>query len=283
MDSVVHTCADLTEEHIAHLEKVQEKLGILADLSRADVLMYCPHSSERAVVVSQARPHSILPIHDELLVGRQIGFADEPDVIRALAEGHRGFTEVRRGAGRRQSTTEGAPTVQETYPVRDGDGQVIAAVCIETNLIERERHRRRSKVFQRALRQFQRMVLAGRLGDVESLTPFAEHDGVLVVDTQHRIQYVSGIATSMYRKLGYAADLLKRYVEDLELDDNSLVIESLVTGQCVEREIEVRDLIWIKKAIPIFAPRRGMRWWAQDDKVPWRLESTLVTIHDRTE
>lgn len=283
MDSVVHTCEDLTQEHIAYLGEIQARLGILADLSRADVAMYCPLSSERAVVVAQVRPHSILPIHDESLVGRQVSFVDEPNVLRTLAEGHRGFTEVRRGVGTRQSPTEGAPTVQETYPVRDVDERVIAAVCIETNLIERERHRRRSKVFQRTLRQFQRMVLAGRLGDIDGLTPFAEHDGVMVVDAQHRIQYVSGIATSMYRKLGYAADLLKRYVEDLELDDSSLVIESLVTGKCYEREIQVRDLIWVKKAIPIFVPRRGLRRQARQDKASWRLESVLVTIHDETD
>jgi two-component sensor histidine kinase len=280
MDSVVHTCEDLTEEHIAYLEKIQGDLGILADLSRADVAMYCPLSSDRAVVVAQARPHSILPIHDESLIGRQVGFADEPDVIRALAEGHRGFTEVRRGVGRRRLPTEGAPTVQETYPIRDVDGQVIAALCIETNLIERERHRRRSRVFQRTLKHFQRMVLAGKLGNTDGLTSFAEHDGVMVVDSQHRIQYVSGIATSMYRKLGYAADLLKQYIEDLELDDSSSVIESLVSGECSEREIQVRDLIWVKKAIPIFVPRRRLR---RREPASWRLEGALVTIHDETD
>ncbi len=241
MDSVVHACEDLTEENIAYLEEIQGSLGILADLSRADVVMYCPLNAERAVVVAQAMPHSILPIYDESLVGRQVGFADEPDVMRALAEGRRGFTEVRRGVGRRQSPPEGAPTVQEIYPIWDAEAEVIAAVCIETNLIERERHRRRSKVFQRALKQFQRMVLAGQLAKVDQLTPFAEHDGMMVVDAQHRIQYVSGIATSMYRKLGYVGDLLKRYIEDLEPDDSSLVLEALVTGECYEREIQVRD------------------------------------------
>ena len=36
------TCENLTQEDIAFLEKLEENLGILADLSRADVLMYCP-------------------------------------------------------------------------------------------------------------------------------------------------------------------------------------------------------------------------------------------------
>ena len=283
MDSVVHACEDLTEEHIAHLEKLQESLAILADFSRADVIMYCPLNPERAVVAAQFRPHSILPIYEQSLVGRQVGFADEPEVMRALTEGHRGFSEVRRRIGKRRSPAEGAPTVRETYPICDAEGKIIAAVCIETNLIERERHRRRSKVFQRSLRQFQQMVLAGQLRGVGDLTSFAEHDGVMVLDAQHRIQYISGIATSMYRKLGYAGDLLKRYVEDLEPDDNSLVLEALVNRQCYERELRIRDLIWVKKAIPIFVPRRGLRRRVRNDKTPWRLEGALVAIHDQTD
>jgi two-component sensor histidine kinase len=283
MDSVVHSCEHLTKEHIAYLEETEQKLGILADLSRADVTMYCPLPNERAVVVSQVRPHSILPIHEESLVGRQVGFTDEPDIMRALTEGRHGFTEVRRGRAYRQSSVQGAPIVQETYPLLDPQGQVLAALCIETNLIERERHRRRSKVFQRVLKQFQRMVLTGQLRHVGRLTPFGEHDGAMVVDAQHRIQYVSGIATSMYRKLGYVGDLLKWYVEDLELDDNSPVLDAMVTGECFEREIQVHDLIWVKKAIPIFAPRRGLGSLFQNGETPWRLESVLVTIHDETE
>jgi two-component sensor histidine kinase len=283
MDSVVHACEGMTEENVARLEKLRGSLAILADLSRADVVMYCPVSPERAVAVAQVRPHSILPIHDESLVGRHVGFVDEPAVMRALVEGHRGSSEVRRGAGRRQSLTDGAPTVQETYPIWGAGSEVVAAVCIETNLIERERHRRRSKVFRRALKQFQRMVLAGQLENIDQLMPFGEHDGVMVVDAQHRIQYVSGIATSMYRKLGYAGDLLKRYIEDLEPDDYSPVLEALVTGECCERETKVRDLIWVKKAIPLFAPRRGLLRRGTEENGPWRLEGALVAIHDETD
>lgn len=283
MDNVVHECKSLTQEDIAVLEKIDGDLGILADLSRADVLMYCPLTPTRAVVVSQARPHSILPIYDETLVERQVTATDEPAVLRALAEGRRVLTEVRREVGTRRSLTQRAPIVQETYPVHGENGQAIAAICIETNLIERERHRRRSKVFQRALKLFQETVLAGWLFDTEQLTPFAEHDGVMVVDAQHRIQYVSGIATSLYRKLGYAGNLLKRRIEDLDLDDCSLVLQALEEQRCFEGEIQIRDLIWIKKAIPIFSPARRKRWPFYQPLALQRLEGVMVIIHDATD
>jgi two-component sensor histidine kinase len=282
MNSVVHTCENLTQKDMAVLEKIEAHLGILADLSRADVLIYCPLGQQRAVVVSQASPHSILPIYSEPQVGREVTFADEPAVIYALTEGRRSATEVHRAIGDKHSAAERAPVVQEIHPVR-GEERVVAAICIETNLIERERHRRRSKVFQRALKRFQETVLAGALHSQDPLTPFSEHDGVLVVDAQHRIQYASGIATSQYRKLGYAGNLLKWHIEDLELDNNDPVLEAVEKGQCVEREIRVRDLIWVKKAVPLFSTPRGLRRFLRPGHAPTRLESILVTIHDETE
>ncbi len=283
MDSVVHECENLTEQDIAILEQIEGELGLLADLSRADVLMYCPLKNERAVVVSQASPHSILPIYSESIVGRQLAADGEPAVAHTLFEGRRGFTEVRREIGTPRSPAKGAPIVQETFPVRTDDGRVIAAISIETNLIERERHRRRSRVFQRALKLVQEMVLAGKARGAEELTPFGEHDGIVVVDAQHRIQYVSGIATSLYRKLGYVGNLLKRRIEDVELDDHNLAVEAMEKGRCLEAEMKVGDLIWTKKAIPLYSYGRGLRRIFRRRNAPPQLEGVLLTIRDETD
>jgi two-component sensor histidine kinase len=278
MDSVVQECNSLTEDDVALLEKIQGDLGILADVSRADVLMYCPLSAERAVVVSQARPHSILPIHSESLMGRQVGISEEPAILRTLTEGRLGLLEVRR-----RTETESAPIVQETYPVLTRDGRVIAAVSIETNLIERERHRRRSKVFRRALKQLQQAVLSGLLEGTDQLTPFAEHDGVVVVDSQYRIQYISGIATSLYRKLGYSGNLLKRNLQGLDLDDNALAFEAIQRRRCLEAEIQVGGLVWVKKAIPLCTSGKGIRRLLFRGQSPPRLDGAILIIRDETD
>jgi len=283
MNSVVHECKSLTQADIVFLEKVESDLGLLADLSRADVLMYCSCSPDRAVLVTQASPHSILPIYSESVVEREVSLSDEPAVIRALTEGRRGLMEVRREVARRPSPAKAAPVVQETYPIWAQDGRVIAAVCIETNLIERERHRRRSKVFRKALQQLQQTVLAGQLRGAEELSPFTEHDGVIVVDAQHRIQYTSGIATSLYRKLGYAGDLVKRHIEDLELDDHSLAFEAMAQGRCQEGEVKVGDLVWVKKALPLFSARRKLSRRSRGKSVPQRLEGVLIAMRDETD
>ena len=282
MDSVVHAYDNLSEAEIAFLDRLRARLGILADLSRADVLLYRPAGQGRVEVVFQARPHSIVAIHSESVVGREALSGDEPALFRALAEGRRTVLEVRsspRGPG---PPAQRAPIVRETYPVLFG-GRTIGALAIETNLIERERHHRRSKVFQRALGQFQTQILAGTLQEAEKLTPFAEHDGIVYVDSGHRIQYVSGIATSLYRKLGYTAGLQKRHFEDLELDDSSPVREAFESGACVEREIQVRDLVWIKKAIPLLSSRDGRGGVLGRKEAAPRPTGVLVTICDETE
>jgi PAS domain-containing protein len=283
MNNVVHECKSLKQEDIAFLQELEKNLGILSDLSRADVLMYCPCPADRAVLVAQVRPHSILPIYGESKVEQGTASTDEPAVVRALSEGRRGLAEVRREIAKRSSPPKAAPVVQETYPIQAEDGRVIAAVCIETNLIEQERHRRRSKVFQKALKQFQQTVLAGQLHGAEELSPFAEHDGVLIIDTQRRIQYVSGIATNLYRKLGYAGDLLKRHIDDLELDDHSLAAEAMEQRRCFEGELQVGDLVWVKKAIPYFSPAGRFRKLLPVSASAWRLEGVILTIRDETE
>ena len=283
MDAVVHSCEGLGEKDIAFLAQIEGNLGILADLSRADVLMYCPLTSERAVVVAQASPHSILPIYDTSLVAREVSARDEPDVMRALGEGRKGIAEVRRMSEGRQSPSQPAPIVQKTFPIWGDDGRVLAAVCIETNLIERVRLRGRSKVFRRALDQLQMTALSGRLHGADELSPFGEHDGIMVIDAQHRIQYLSGIATNNYRKLGYVGNLLKRRIEELELDDNSLAYEAIEQDRCIEREIEVGDLVWIKKAIPLYSPASRLRRLVGVGNGDLRLAGVMLTIRDETE
>jgi len=281
MDTVVHSCDRLTENDILFLEKIEGDLGILADLSRADVLMYCPLSADRAVIISQASPHSILPIHEETLVGREVGPYEEPGVLRALTEGRRGMAEVRRGSS--GLPVHGAPIMQQIFPIRASDNRIIAAISIETILIERERHRRRSKVFQRALKQLQATIVSGQLQGAGDLSPFAEHDGILVLDDQLRIQYLSGIATNLYRKLGYAGDLLKRHIHDLEMDDNELVTRALEEERCVESESQAGGLVWIKRAIPLYSSSKGIERLLPNRRTSPQLAGLLLTIHDATD
>jgi two-component sensor histidine kinase len=278
MDEVVSRCGDLTEEDIAFLQKIENDMPIVADISRADLLIYGRVSLNRAAVVAQARPHSIAPIHPETVVRRTMTAAEEPLVCQALGGG-------RSLHGNRTLIPDGAPVQQEVHPIRNRKGKVLGVLSIETNLIEHERHRRRSKVFQRALRQLQEMLLRGELEGAGQLSPFGEHDGIMVVDGQGRIRYASGIATSLYRRLGYLDSLLGRRTSELETEDEALVGRALREKRCVEEETREGRRVWIKKAIPLTSSGEvvGLRRFLGLSLPKPRLVGALLTVHDETE
>jgi two-component sensor histidine kinase len=279
MDEVVYRCGDLSEEDIAFLQKIENNMPIVADVSRADLLIYCLVFPSRAAAVAQAKPHSIAPIHPESVVGRAITVAEEPLVFQALDRG-------RSSHGNRTLIPDGAPVLQEIHPIRNGAGKVLGALSIETNLIEHERHRRRSKVFQRALRQLQEMLLRGELEGAEQLSPFGEHDGIMVVDSQKWIRYASGIATNLYRRVGHLDSLVGKRTSDLETEDEVLVVRALQEKRCIEEETQEGHRDWIKKAIPLTS--RGdqvvdLRHFLGLSLPKPRLVGALLTIHDETE
>jgi len=273
--------SSLAQADVNLLDSVRKALPILADLSRSDLLLYVPTSPDQALISDQARPHSIFPIYEENLVGKRVQEHEAPWVFRAFSN-----TLLPRGV--QQGTVRGAPIVREVLVVLGSQGQPLAALSIETNLLAYERHRRRSVVFRRALQQLQEMVLRGELLNAEHLSPFGEHDGVVVMDLQRRIRYVSGIAANLYRRIGYMGSLLHQTVYYLETADAELADEALTTGACIEREGEEHGRFWVRKAIPLYVPRRGLlslrRKPAELVAPPGSVPAGVIwTVHDATE
>lgn len=280
MDDVVYQCDGLTEGDIAFLQNIERDLGILADISRSDVLMYTQLSGVYATVIAQARPHSIAPVHAGSLLGHMVTSAEQPLVWRTLGRG-------RFSQGNLTLISNESPIVQKVHPIRNAREKVIGALSIETNLLEHERHRRRSRVFQQALRLLQQMVLHGQLEGAQNLSPFGEHDGVIVIDEQKRIQYMSGIATNLYRKIGYVESLAGKRVSSLKTADDNLASIAVEKGLCIEQEVQEGNLIWIKKAIPLATwenqPanwQRFLSWPTRNSHPPYQV---MLTIHDETQ
>ncbi len=281
MHPVIQNCQELCDDDRQLLQRVEDGLAITADVSRADVLLYCQQGTHSAVIIAQAQPHSISPLHPDSLLGQAVSQDEEPLVLRALNEGQ---------PGRQQRVMQGgAPFIQEVYPIYNDQGRVIAALGIETNLIERERHRRRSRVFQRALWWLQQMALRGDLRDAKRLGPFGEWDGIVVADAQRRITYLSGIATNLYRHLGYLEDLRGKRLGDLHTRDDELVATALRTGLCQRWEGEEQTRYWMRQVIPLlrydppwplpaFISHRFLR------RTNYRRQAgALILVHDDTE
>ena len=286
MDQAIKRCKGLTEDDKTLLARIEEGLGITADVSRADILIYGRARYNDALVIAQAMPHSISPLYRSPVLGEMVNPAQQPIIFQ-------GFNGVA-AHEQRDRLMNGAPVVQEVYPIREPSGRVIACLSIETNLIERERHRRRNPAFRRAVRWLQTMVLRGELEGASALSPFGEWDGALFIDPQLRIRYVSGIATNLYRRLGYMDDLRGRYLGTLRTGDDELVSEAARLRRCLETETQPKDRIWIKKAIPLRQEPGGLlserlvlpnSWRRPLEAWPMQmgLAGTLLLVHDDTD
>jgi hypothetical protein len=155
------------------------------------------------IVVAQAQPVPVpSPYALPVAVGRTMAREEVPLVFRVLFDGR----------VRNQATTptviRGAPVLQEVFAVRNSHGEIVGALRSEMLLIEHERQRKRDVRFRRAIARARELIIAGRLRGGEKLGRLGVHDGVMVIDSQGRIEYLSAPAEYLYRRLGYADNLV---------------------------------------------------------------------------
>jgi two-component sensor histidine kinase len=260
------------------LGAIAKGMPITADLSRSDILLVRPVDPEHVVVIAQAQPHSISPLYSEDLTNRIFAANDAPVILEALR---------RRRHMRVQEELPGrALVLQDVRPIQDRTGQIVGLLSIETSLIQLERHRQRRPAFRHAIEWLKAMCVRGELGDMIGLSPFYESDGILLADSQRRITYVSGIATSLYRRLGYREDLRGRRLSYLQSCDDQMAAVAAETRQPAERESETAGHIYIRKVLPVW-PSPTLRGWLNG----WRYGrghrgdvcGVLIMVHDATE
>ena len=274
-DSVVpaSTLAIEQEKLLTHVRAV---MPLLADLTRADVLICLRENSagrevSLARVCAHARPHSIASAYDHALVGEEWTRDANAIVYEALEQG--------RSARRMQNDPkEGAPVQREVFPLRTGDGPAFAALVIDTNLLEVERMRRRSRVFQQVARDLKEMAARGEPHGASQVSAFSEFDGLLFADYSGVIRYMSGVAMNLYRIIGYNENLIARPLSYLETIDADLFKQATTDNRCVERTVQERGREWVKIAVPVH----------ETDALFWlnrgtRMAGVLIAVHDDTE
>ncbi len=266
----------LDQEDKNKLDYIARNMPLVADISRSDMLLYACHTPQTSILLGKAAPHSTVSVRAHHTFGQRVTILQESTLFKALRQGI-AIT------GNRRMIDRGAPVIQRIRPIRGHNGQVIGALSIEATLIADVRQKARSKVFQRAVHLLQTMLLAGELHNGENLSCFTENDGIMVVDHQRIIRYLSGIATEQYRKLGYLDNLVGRHLSTLETGDERMAYQVLETCACAEQTFEERQRIWVRKAIPLvgfFHPLPWNRPWLWFRRAP---VGVLFTIHDATE
>ena len=271
----------LRADDVALLKKLAADLPITSDVCRADLLLYCRGGPDWAILAAQAMPHSISPVYEESHVGLRVSAREQAEVLRGLSG-------KLRASSVRTIDVRGASVARQVLPVRNARGELVAVMAVDAYWLAYERQRRRSKVFQSALRQFVAMVCRGELRGAKNLTPFGERDGIVYVGADRGIGYMSGIARGLYYRLGYRDSLVGRRVTELDTVDHEMVTQALSEHRCLEREDEQDGLTWIRRALPVIGPedtfwRSISRRLLSSDLVSSRARGVLILIHDATE
>jgi two-component sensor histidine kinase len=242
-------CTHLTADDRALLENVAGHLPLLADLTHADAVLFA-RAGDQIVVVGQAQPVPVpSPYALPMAVGRTMTREEAPLVHRVLFDGR----------GRNQVTStviRGAPVLQELFAVRNQRGEIIGALRSEMLLIEHERQRNRHRTFRRAIARARDLIIAGQLRGGDKLGRLGVHDGVMVIDSTGRIEYLSAPAEYLYRRLGYADNLVKTQLQELETNEY-ICFKSMERGICLEQRVQEQDLVWIKRVVPLVADDQG--------------------------
>ncbi len=270
----------------ALLMKIARDLPIMSDLCRADLLLYYPVGEGRALTIAQARPHSFTPLWEEDREGIVVTATDFPSLFTGLPE--RG-----RSSQVHTATVHGTTAARQVYPVHGVSDDTshstpIAILCRDSFWLAHERHLRRSKVFQQALEQLIAMMLRGELQGTEDLSPFGENDGIVYVNSDRRIQYMSGIASALYRQLGYRDSLIGRRLNEIDTIDQEMVAQAITEMRCLERRGEQGGLTWTRKVIPLVSRSefRLLRFWHRmlhaRAESP-HLQGAFILVHDETE
>ena len=264
----------LAETDRNFLNDICRNLPLVADVLRADLLIYClGNSSSYAGVVAEAKPRTVPSVYPEAMLGKRVTELEEPAVLRTLRNGTN-------ECERNRAAVSGARFLQNVFPIVRG-GRVIGALSVVISLIEHERWRKRSSVFRAAAEQLRRMLLRGQIYAGDSISPMHEHDGPLVVDSSGRVLYISAIAETLYRRIGYSNPLLNTSLRDLNTDE-SVFCDALETATCTERLVEEGPFIWLKKAIPL-VPQPKRSWLSAFFSRDREIEGCLLIIHDATE
>lgn len=291
MDKQVKNCPGLTEVDMLLLQRVEQGLPITADISRADILVCCRLSAERALVVSHARPCSISPLYEQPAAGRVMTREEQPLILRTLTSGSGGRQQ-------REVVRNGAPIIQDVYPILNEQGVTVSAFVVETNMLAYERQRRRNRHFRRAVPGLHEMCLRGEIRNAETLSRFGLYDGIYLVDHDRRIRYMSGNANNLFRTAGILNDPEGAHISMLEPADTELAEEAFSTKHCLEVRHEAPDgRIWVRKAVPLrMPPADWLPFWGAMPALPWYgpfqrkqrdsdpvADAVFILVHNATE
>ena len=254
MTATGHTQADepafLSEGGQAHLQRLMATWGILADLSRADLLLFVPAVdgvADQFVVYGQMRPTTSQTLYHDDLVGWPVSETERPLVVRAWRLG-----EIVEGEA---SADRGERARVQCIPVR-WNGDLVAVLTRESPLsVGGRRPGELERVYVETFDRLARMVVSGRFPFEEEDAPTAESprvgDGVLTLDVTGRVEYASPNAVNALHRMGIYSNAEGLRLDELGVEETAIQ-KAFFQAMPVTEEIGRHpDVIVLVRCIPL--------------------------------
>jgi two-component system, sensor histidine kinase PdtaS len=247
LQELVEERAGLFGAPVDTLQAIVSDWQILADLSFADLVMFCRDpGSGQLTVVAQMRPYTAQTIYEEDLVGQTFAPEERPGVTRAFVE--QGI--IRDGD---PDWSTGVPVREEAMPI-PYDDEIIAVVTREANLSMVRAPSQLELTYLQAANDLSQMLAEGTFPfpgeDPERELAPRVGDGLLRVDPTGVVIYASPNAISAYRRLGVVDNVIGRNLGEFDLD-NEAVLEALADGEPLESEVEARGAVVLRRLLPL--------------------------------
>jgi len=247
--------SDLTAPEVTHLHRFLGAWQLIADLSFADLLLWCRLGDGPGFVcVGQIRPVTAQTLHPEDAVARTIRPEELPIIDRAFAEGR---------SWRRDEPVliDGLQVRMEAVPV-PYEGRVIAVMSMEGIPLGHRRPGQLEQTYLSCALALTRMVQEGNFPfEGEALDPELSPrvgDGLLRLDSEGRVLYATPNGVSAYRRLGVRSNIVGERLADIGVEP-SLAWAALHMGTPLEAEVEVGNTVVLQRAVPFLrGPQRDV-------------------------
>jgi two-component sensor histidine kinase len=276
----------LDRDQVGHLNRLVSEWGMLADLSFADMLLYSPSQLGEWTVLAQVRPATAQTMYAADFVGSRASSSEAVVLQRAFDSGVPVENEV------------------DTETTTDEVRMLAIPVCyrgVPIGVLTKEwveRHGRRPGDLERAYHQifghFADMIAAGafpfaqRVGDSSSAPRVG--DGVMWLDEQSTVRYVSPNASSALHRVGIQASAVGMRLAELGFHDGPV-------RQAFERQVPVieefeqgADVTLLCRCVPLLSGTsiagavlllRDVTELRKRDRLLLTKDATIREIHHR--
>ncbi len=239
----------LSERGQAHLQRLTATWGILADLSRADLLLFVPAGGGdgRFLVHGQMRPTTSQTLHSDDLVGRVVDDAERPLIARAWRLGEIVEAEATFDRGERARV--------QCIPVRC-DGELVAVLTREAPLaVGGRRPGELERVYAETFDRLARMIVAGTFPFEMEDAPTAESprvgDGVLSLDRTGRVEYASPNAVNALHRMGIYSNTEGVRLDELGVEETAIQRAFFAAVPVTEEIGRSSEVVVLLRCIPL--------------------------------